>query len=97
MFSQKETPKYQRMLESELDRTLVRLRTEMPNSEDYTKTLGLVERLHDMLDDEQPDVVSKNTLLVVGGNLLGIILILKHEHLNPITSKALGFVLRTRA
>ena len=96
MFSPKEKPKHQRMLESELDRVLVRLRTEMPNSEDYTKALSLVERLHDMLDKDDPEVVSKNTLLVVGGNLLGIILILKHEHLNPITSKALSFVIRTR-
>ena len=52
MFNSKETPKHQRMLESELDRTLVRMKTEMPNSEDYTKMLSLVERLHNMLDDE---------------------------------------------
>jgi hypothetical protein len=96
VFSSKETPKHQRALESELDRVLIRLKTEMPNSEDYTKTLSLVERLNDMLDKETPDAVSKNTLLVVGGNLLGIILILKHEHLNVVTSKALGFVIRAR-
>lgn len=96
MFNAKEKPKHQRALESELDRVLIRLKTEMPNSEDYTKTLSLVERLHEMLDEENPDVVSKNTLLIVGGNLLGIIMILKHENLNVITSKALGFVIRAR-
>ena len=96
MFNSKEIPKHQRMLESELDRVLIRLKTEMPDSEDYIKTLSLVERLNEMLDKETPDVVSKNTLLVVGGNLLGILLILKHEHLNVITSKALGFVIRAR-
>ena len=96
MFNSKETPKHQRMLESELDRVLVRLKTEMPNSEEYTQMLSLVERLNEMLDKETPDVVSKNTMLIVGGNLLGIVLILKHEYLNPITSKALGFVIRAR-
>ena len=96
MFNSKETPKHQRMLESELDRALVRLRTEMPTSEDYAKTLSLVERLNGMLDKDIPEAVSKNTMLIVGGNLLGIILILKHEHLNIITSKALGFVIRAR-
>lgn len=96
MFGPKEKPKHQRMLESELDRALTRLKTEIPTTQDYTKMLSLVERLHNMLDDETPEVVSKNTLLIVGGNLLGIILILKHEHLNPITSKALSFVIRTR-
>ena len=96
MFSPKEKPRHQRMLESELDRALTRLKTEMPNSEDYTKMLSLVERLHELLDKETPDVVSKNTLLIVGGNLLGIILILKHENLNVITSRAINFVLRPR-
>lgn len=96
MFNPKEKPKHQRMLESELDRTIIRLRAEMPNSEDYTKTLGIVERLHEMIETEPRSSVSKDTMLLVGGNLLGIILILKHEHLNPITSKALNFVIRTR-
>ena len=96
MFNSREKPKHQRMLESELDRALIRLKTEMLTTEDYTTMLSLVERLHKMLDEENPDVVNKNTLLVVGGNLLGIILILKHEYLNVITSKALSFVIRAR-
>lgn len=96
MFSSREMPKHQRELESELNRALTRLRAEIPNSEDYTKMLGLVERLHDMMDEQKPNVVSKDTLFTVGGNLLGIILILKHERLNVITTKALSFVIRTR-
>jgi hypothetical protein len=96
MFGPKEKPRHQRALESELDRALTRLKTEMPTSEDYEKMLKLVERLHDMLDEDTPEVVSKNTMLTVGGNLLGIILILKHERVNVITSKALSFVIRTR-
>lgn len=96
MFNSKEKPKHQRMLESELDRALIRLKTEIFTTEDYDTMLRLVERLHDMLDKDKPDVVSKNTMLAVAGNLLGIILILKHEHLNPITSKALGFIIRPR-
>lgn len=40
--------------------------------------------------------ISPDTILVVAGNLLGIVLILKHEKLDIITSKALGFVLRGR-
>jgi len=40
--------------------------------------------------------ITPDTLLVVTGNLLGIILILHHEKVDIITSKALGFVLRGR-
>jgi len=40
--------------------------------------------------------ISPDTMLVVGANLLGIILILNHERLDIISSKALGFVLKGR-
>jgi len=40
--------------------------------------------------------VSPDTALVVLGNLLGIVLILKHEKIDAITTKALSFVLKGR-
>lgn len=96
MFDSKEKPRSQRMIESELDRTLVQMKTEMVNTEEYAKTLSLVERLHKMLDNDKPSSVSKDTLLMVGANLVGIILIIKHENVNVISSKALSFIMRPR-
>ena len=93
---EKEIPKHQRMLESELERTISWLKTEQIPSEDYVKTLNVVERLNDMMEKEKPSSVSKETMLTVAANLLGIILIIKHENVNVITSKALGFVFRLR-
>ncbi len=93
---EKEIPRYQRLLEGELERTLSSLRAEPVSSEDYAKTLNLVERLHVMMDKTQPSTVSKDTLVSVGANLLGILMIIKHENVNVITSKALGFVFRTK-
>jgi hypothetical protein len=72
------------------------LKAETITNEEYAKTLSLVERLHKMLDKEKPASVSKDTMLTVGANLVGIILILKHEHVNVISSKALGFIMRPR-
>jgi hypothetical protein len=40
--------------------------------------------------------ISPDTLLVVGANLLGIVLILKQEKIDIISSKALNFVLKGR-
>jgi len=40
--------------------------------------------------------VSPDTLLVVAGNLLGIVLILTYEKANIITTKALNFILKGR-
>lgn len=96
VFNSPEMPKYQRSLENELDRILIRLKTELPLSEEYTKTLGIVERLHKMMDRRKSSSVSKETMLTVAANLLGIILIIKHENVNVVTSKALGFVIRAR-
>ncbi len=38
--------------------------------------------------------ISPDTMLVVGGNLLGILLILGYEKADIITSKAMSFVLK---
>ena len=84
------------MIESELERALVYLKTEQVEDEKYKKGLGVVERLHGLVDKEKPETVSKNTALIVAANLIGILVILKHEYANPITSKALNFVMRPR-
>jgi exopolyphosphatase/pppGpp-phosphohydrolase len=98
MFEKKEKARYERMIESELERTISCLKmTTLIDSAEYAKMLRTAERLHEMLDKEKPSSVSKEALLTVGANLLGIILIIKHENVNVITSKALGFVIRPRA
>ena len=96
MFNSREQSNNQRLIEVELDRTLIQLKAERVTDEEYAKTLSLVERLHKMLDKEKPASVSKDTMLTVAANLVGIILILKHEHVNVISSKALGFIMRPR-
>jgi hypothetical protein len=96
MFNSREQSNNQRLIEVELDRTLIQLKAERVTDEEYAKTLSLAERLHKMLDKEKPASVSKDTMLTVGANLVGIILILKHEHVNVISSKALGFIMRPR-
>lgn len=93
MFS-KERPKYQLLIEDEIEALLRRLKTNH-ESEEYVKTLSHVERLHDMLD-KKSTVVSKDTWVSVGANLLGILMIIKHEHVNVISSKAMSFVPRLK-
>lgn len=96
MFNGKEIPRHQRMLESELERILTVLPLYQPETQEYAKTLTHVERIHGMMDHKRPSPVSRETLVTVGANLLGILMIIKHEDVNVITSKALGFVIRTR-
>lgn len=98
MFQKSPPPYYRRLLEEELERAIACLKTALTDSEEYVKMLATVERLHTMLDQEnRSNPVSKDTLAVVGANLLGILMIIKHEHINVITSRAMNMVLRPRS
>lgn len=92
-----EIPKYQRLLESELERMVKRLNAERPLSEEYAGMLALIERLNDMMEKPKPSGVSKDTMANIAAHLVGIVLIIKHEHVGVITTKALSFVPRLRA
>ena|SRR4249919_1471088 len=97
MFDKKEPPKYQQMIEDELEKAILYLPTISGDPEDFAKKLAIVERLHKMVPkEEKADSVSKDTIAVIGANLLGILMIIKHENVNVIASKALGFVARLR-
>lgn len=87
----------QRMIESELERALTAMRAEVVTDEDYKKRLSVVERLHGLMDTtEKVRPVSKETMLNVAANLVGILLIIRHEDVNVIASKALMFVTRMK-
>jgi len=58
----------------------------------YEEALSHVEKLHKMRVASQPDRVSYDTMVSVAANLIGIALIIRHEHVNVITSKALSFI-----
>lgn len=96
MFTPKEKPKYQSMIEDELESVIRTLKSHVTGSDDYKQTLACVERLYEMRDKEKPPRISPETRVTVAANLIGILMILRHENLNPLNSKALNFVLRPR-
>ena len=65
-------------------------------SEEYREALDALVKLHKLKEDEKPKPVSKDTLVIVGANLLGILMIISHERVNVVTSKAIGILLRPR-
>ena len=62
--------------------------------EGYEVALRQLERVYALKNKTKK--LDPNTVAVVGGNLVGILLILNHEKLNVITTKALGFVIKGR-
>jgi len=71
-----------------------------PETKDYADTVDQLNKLYKLREvDHKIDAsksVSKDTLAIVGANLAGIVLIIGHERINVIASKALGFVMKLR-
>lgn len=81
--------------DEEVDRLMGELAKWPVNSDNYQTALEALERLYELKGKKKFNV-SPDTVAVVVGNLAGIVLILNHERLHVVSSKALGFVLRGR-
>jgi len=69
-----------------------------PETKEYAKTVKHITELEKIksISEKKDRFFTPDTMLLVGANLLGILLILNFEHKDVITSKALGFVSKTR-
>ena len=83
-------------LEKEIDSVLKEMSRLKKDSEEYADMLDNLKVLYEAKGVEPIRGVSVDTIAIVCGNLVGIILILTFEKIDIITSKALGFVLRGR-
>lgn len=70
-----------------------------PNDEEYTALVTHLNFLCEIRTKNQKTFWSRitpDTMVVAGVNLLGILLILNHERLHLVSSKALGFVTKLK-
>lgn len=84
------------LLEGEIARGLRELKFHEATSDEYQKRLDRLVALYRMKEEEKSRFGSKDTLAVVVGNLLGIFMIIKHEHVNVIGSRAMQLLLSPR-
>lgn len=68
-----------------------------PNSEEFPKLLSQLERLYKIKNGERQDPVSRDTMAIVAGNLLGILLIVAYEQKHVMTSKGFQHIIRPRS
>ena len=90
MFKPKPTKKL--TLQDEIDTLLTLLDTKAVYDEEYAKITDQLVKLYPLLDTKTKKGISPDTLVVAAANLLGIVLIIHHERVNVISSKALNFV-----
>lgn len=89
-------PEQRTRLDDVIDELLNRMIEETDDADKYAKMVGQLDRLHKMREQYLPKRVSPDTLAIIAGNLIGIVLILGYERANVMTSKAIAFVLRLR-
>jgi hypothetical protein len=90
MFTKKET-----WLDQEIARTDRRLKNETFGTEEYVKVFQFRLQLQELKNGNSKPL-SKETLVLAATNLLGIILIIKHENVNVISSKAMSLLMKAR-
>ena len=79
-------------VDNEIARLMLRMEDQMIDSEEYGKLLDRLGKLQKIRMEEKPDLPSSDAILSAGVNLLGIFMILHHEQLNVITTKAMSFI-----
>lgn len=91
MFSQVKRPS---QIDVALSDAFLALKHEAIDSKEYETMLARVQTLYEVKNQDKPRRVDPNTWAIIGANLLGIILIIKHENVNVITSRAFGLLMR---
>jgi hypothetical protein len=83
-------------LDDPIAKILVELHTANPDSEEYSIMVAHLERLI-RLKVEVKRRVSPDTMALVMGNIVGILIIVAYEQKHVMVSKGLGFVGRARS
>jgi hypothetical protein len=86
----------QTLVEDAMMRAFDELKDQSVASEEYAKNLDGIVKLHKMREEEKAPRVSPDTVALVTANLLGILLIIRHEHVNVITSRAMSTLIKPR-
>lgn len=87
---------------TELDKAITSILSRMqyvePDSDEYATLVARLKELHSMKINERNDRnrVSADAVVTAGASILGILLIIGYEKVNVVTSKALGFVMKSK-
>lgn len=83
-------------LDDEIDRVIEFMSTFPPNSKSYKKSAEALRTLYDCRSKPSANRVDANTLALVSANLIGLVMLVKHEQFNVITSRITGFIVKPK-
>lgn len=79
-----------------IDQITESMLTMTPGSKEYTEAVDQLSQINELKEKPSKNRVDPDTLAVVFGNLLGILIIVKFERMNVMTSKATSLLLRPK-
>lgn len=81
---------------SPLDKPIARILADMetydPADPEYKKLVRYLERLTELKTAERREKVKMDTIVLVGGNIVVVLIIVAYEHNHALLSKALTFI-----
>ena len=82
----------QKPFDKEVDRILALMSNMEPSSEDYKKAAESLKTLCEARAKKPAHLIEPEAIVAALSSLLGIVLILQHERLHVVTSRAISFV-----
>lgn len=79
-----------------IDAVLEAMHREGPESAEYPKMMTYLERLNDVKAKDSQDPVSRDTIVIVAGNLLIVLLMMAYENKHVMSRSAIGQLIRPR-
>lgn len=67
-----------------------------PRSDEYPALVAQLDRLTEMKTQERKNKVSPDTLWIVGGGILQVLVIVAYEQKHVMVSKAVGFIQKVK-
>jgi hypothetical protein len=85
------------ILDEPIDKVLEEMRQHDPEDKEYSTALGHLERLVRLQESKKSSRVSPDTLVIVMGGLLQVLVIVAYEQRHVFASRGLGFILKPKA
>lgn len=82
------------IVDEAIGKVLTEMRQYDLETDEYKVAIDNLERLMKMRTEERRNRISPDTILIVAGNLLGILIMVGYERTHVMTSKAMTFVVR---
>lgn len=83
-------------LDTVINTHLAAMQAMKPADPEYPEMVKQLDTLYSLRNASAPKPISAGEKATIAANLLGILLVIKHEQVGVITTKALGFISKLR-